>query len=96
MIAIFVLIQTVTNREIGEGIEMMFGAQFACNVLYFWIVYYIASPRRKDAILKFINAYKADHPDLGDEELLLAFCRENTDITLKEARSSVKTSKPKI
>ena len=94
LIAILVLIQAVTNRDIGEGIEMMFGTQFACNVLYTMIVYYIALPRRKDAILKLINAYKADHPDLGDEELLLAFCRENTDISLKEARSAVKSSTP--
>jgi hypothetical protein len=96
LIAILVLIQTVTNRDIGEGIELMFGTQFACNVLYIWIVYYIASPRRKDAILKLINAYKADHPDLSDEELLLAFCRENTDISLKEAKSAIKSSKPNL
>ena len=94
LIGILVLIRAVTNREIGEGIDMMFGTQFAFNVLYFWIVYYIASPKRKDAILKLINAYKADHPDLSDEELLLAFCRENTDISLKEVRSAVKSSKP--
>ena len=94
LIAILVLIQAVTNREIGEGIDMMFGTQFAFNVLYFWIVYYIASPKRKDAILKLINAYKADHPDLSDEELLLAFCRENTDISLKEVRSAIKSIKP--
>ncbi len=96
LIAVLVLIRAVTNREIGESIELLFGTQFACNVLYIWIVYYIASPRRKDAILKLINAYKADHPDLGDEELLLAFCRENTDISLKEARSAIKSSKSKI
>lgn len=96
LIAILVLIQAVANREVGEGIELMFGTQFACNVLYTMIVYYIASPRRKDAILKLINAYKADRPNLGDEDLLLAFCRENTDISLKEARSAIKSSKPKI
>lgn len=93
LIALFVLIQTATDRDLGKGTELLFCTQFACNALYTMIVCYIASPKKKEAILKLFNSYKADHTDLDGEELLLAFCREYNDLSMKDVRSAIRPTK---